>query len=412
MVRLRSARLLLLIILAAWAAGILTILTHTVFVSNDSVSNYAHVWFISETLSTTHWLPYHFPEIGHGEALAYPYAFVPWTTAALLHPLLGDWVTTLWLVMGAVGVVAGAWWAFPEVRSPLAFSAVLANPMLVESLILAQLPFLWATAMLFSAVACWRRGRTAWAVILMGLAQGSHPAVVLPLAGLLVLVWLRFEPRPRRLVASYACSVTLSLPGVALVFLSPVVSDSGLGSALAVFIGTVAARLPVVFGPVLVAWLALHRTRWLPATVAAALALNLILIPVRDTTYAWGALVRDPDESLLPFIESPKFERGAVYRIMRSRDGKVGMYQLLTHGARLDSEFFPESFARHSFASPDAYRVLLRERGIDYVLIYRLFDERERTNEHALLDTLVTSGCATRIESTDDFDAYAVTTCR
>ena len=109
MFRPNAARLVLLLLGMAWLAGAGAILTHTVYVSNDSISNYGHVWHISETLTESHVLPYHFREIGHGQALAYPYAFVPWTTAGVLHPLFGDWITTLWLVLGAAGLgnVAG-----------------------------------------------------------------------------------------------------------------------------------------------------------------------------------------------------------------------------------------------------------------------------------------------------------------
>jgi hypothetical protein len=400
---------------AAWLGVGAAVLVHRVFVSNDSISNYGHVWFVSQEIWEGRGLPYRFPEIGHGEALAFPYAFVPWTTAALLHPVMGDRVVTLWLVIGAAGVIGGTWWALPELRRPWAFAGVLANPMLVEALILSQLPFLWATAFLFGAVGAWRRGWYWQAALVMGLAQGSHPAVVLPLASLLVLAWLRFEERKRLLVGWYAVSVALSLPGVAMVFLSPVVEDSGLASALSNFVGTVGARLPVVFIPILLAWMVKAKPRWLPAMAAAGLALCVALVPVRDTTYAWGALVREPDEALLPFLGSSEFEPGATYRVLRSRDGKVGMYQVLTHGGRLDSEFFPESFARRSWDTVEDYRSFLRKRKVDFVLIARLYDERERTNEHVLLERLVSEGCATKVThlaAGDGADVYRVRECR
>ena len=400
---------------AAWLGVAAAVLAHRVYVSNDSISNYAHVWFISDSIWEGHLLPYAFPLIGHGQALAYPYAFVPWTSAALLHPLLGDWVTTLWLVLGAAGTIAATIWALPEVRRPWALAAVLANPMLVEALILAQLPFLWATAFLWAAVGAWRRGWRVPAILLTALAQGNHPAVVLPIAGLLVLTWLRWEPRRRSLVWCYVVSVALSLPGVAMVFLSPVLEDSGPASTIANLVGTVGARIPVVFAPILLAWLGTRAPRWLPAVAGLALVLNIALVPLRGTSYAWGALGRDPDSGLLPFVQSPAFEPGATYRILRSADGKVGMYQVLRQGGRLDSEFFPESFARRSWDSAAAYRTFLSGRVVDYVVIYRFYDERHRTNEHALLGELVEAGCAVRsgrIETGDGADVYRVTACR
>jgi len=71
------------------------------------------------------------PIIGHGKAFAFPYGFLPWFTASLLYPLLGDWVVTLWLVLGFVGLVAAMFWAFPEIRRGWWAATALVNPTLV-----------------------------------------------------------------------------------------------------------------------------------------------------------------------------------------------------------------------------------------------------------------------------------------
>ena len=408
----RPSRLLLAALALAWAAGLLAILTHPVFVTNDSLSNYGHAWFVSREFWDGNGIPYHFPEIGHGDALAFPYAFVPWLSAALLRPLFGDWIVTLWLVLGALGVISTTWWAFPEVRRPLAFSVILANPMLVEGAILSQLPFLWAAAFFFAAIACWRRGHAVAAVLLMALAQGNHPAVLLPLAGLMVAGRLPWEQHRRRLVLWYALSVALALPGVAMVFLSPVVEDTNLQGLLTNFAGTVSLRAGVIFAPILVALALRFRPSLLLPLFVAVLALNVVLIPIRDTTFGWQAFVRDPDTGLVPWLESPAFEKDATYRILRSRDGKVGMYQIIERGGRLDSEFFPESIDRRSWPDTEEYRAFLQKREVDAVIIYRLYDVRHMTNEHALLDELVATGCARRIEENGDFQVYQVTACR
>ena len=101
-----------------WAVILALILRHSIFVTNDSLNNYAHVWYVSDRLWHAHQLPWHMPIIGHGRAFAFPYAFIPWLTAALGRPLLGDWVVTLWLVLGCVGVAGATLWAFPEIRAP------------------------------------------------------------------------------------------------------------------------------------------------------------------------------------------------------------------------------------------------------------------------------------------------------
>ena len=402
-------RLVLALALAAWIAGLGAILTHPIFVTNDSLSNYGHVWYVAKVFWHGGGIPYHFPEVGHGDALAFPYGFIPWVSAALFRPILGDWVVTLWLVLGGAGTLAATAWSFPEVRRPLPFALLLVNPLMVESVILGQLPFLWASTIWFVAIGLWRRERFAWAVVVAALAQASHPAVVLPLAGLTVLGRLPFEPRWKRLFVAYCISVLVALPGIAMVFLSPVVEDNTLYSLAANFLGTVSLRAGVMLVPFAVIWLArsLSRPRLL-AVISAALLLNVLLVPFRNTSYAWHAFARTPDESLVPFLESSDFHPGETYRILRVADGKVGMYQLIQRGGRLDSEFFPESIDRRSWPSVDAYLSFLRGRKVEEVLVYFAYDARYLTNEHALLDDLTAKGCATRALRAADFDLYHV----
>jgi hypothetical protein len=93
------------------------------------------------------------------------------------------------------------------------------------------------------------------------------------------------------------------------------------------------------------------------------------------------------------------------------------MYQIVQNGGHLDSEFFPESIDRRSFADTEAYSSFLRTRRVDYVITYDSYDRRYRTNEHALLDELSTRGLdrcdeavvgASRLEHTRHFDVYTV----
>lgn len=395
--------------LTAWAAGLALILSHPIFVTNDSLSNYGHVWYVADVFWGGGGIPFHFPEIGHGDGLAFPYGFLPWFSAALVRPILGDWATTLWLVIGGLGVLAGTVWAFPELRKPLPATLLLANPLMVESVILGQLPFLWATALLFFGVGCWRKGWTWRAILLVGLAQAGHPAVLLPLAGLLFAGRLPFESNKRRYLLSYLATLIVAAPATWLVLTSPVVEDSSTASLLANFVGTVSLRAGVVAAPfVVLLLLRKWNAHWLWGAVAVAAVLNVVLIPIRDTGYGWGALLRTPDEQFVPFLESADFQPGATYRLLRVADGKVGMYQLIRHGGRLDSEFFPESINRRSWPSLDAYRDFLRGRHVDYVLIYRAYDVRYATNEHDLLDQMVREGCAVRSTPSEQFDVYHV----
>jgi hypothetical protein len=385
-----------------WAVVLALILAQPLFVTHDSVSNYAHVWYVQDQIWNHSRLPFAMPVIGHGDGLAFPYAFIPWLASALVWPLLGSWGVTLALVLGTVALIAATYWAFPELRRGWWAAAALANPALVAAPISGQLPFIWAMTMLLAAIACWRRGRHGAAVVLAGLGQATHPAVVLPIALLLVALWWRWEPDRRRLARCYAVSLLVAAPAAALVFVSPVVGDTPLDEAIANLLGTVSARGLVLLVPI--ALVALRRRlregagagrslAWLPAgAFAAVVALNLALMETLHVPDAVASLSRRPNTELLRFIHSPKFERGATYRVLRARDGRIGMYQLMLHRARLDSEFFPESQARQSWPTVERYSAFLRKRRVDVVLTYANYDRDRRTNEHRLLRELARRG--------------------
>ena len=411
----------LVLVGSAWAAGLVLVLTHRVFVTNDSLSNYAHVWYVSDQLWHAHTLPLHMPLLAHGDAYAFPYGFVPWTTAALLRPVFGDWTVTLWLVLGLLGTVAATWWAFPELRTAWWQALLLANPMLVESVLLGQLPFLWAAAFVFAAIGAWRRGWWLAAAILLGAGQATHPAVILPIAGVLVLVRLYWEPRRLQLLGCYALSLLIAAPATLLAVASPVVGDSTRAELLGNFFGTVSLRAIVIGAPFIA--LALQRTPLARAPVlimAVLIGLNIGLVPVRHNEYGWTALTRSPDTSLSSFVDSPSFSPGATYRLLRVGDGKVGMYQLIRAGATLDAEFFPESIGRRSWDDTEAYAAFLRGRNVDYVVIYDAYDARYRTNEHDLLRQMSadpTSAaragglCVQLVEHQPEYDVYVVSRC-
>jgi hypothetical protein len=396
----------------AWTTGLGLILSHRVYVTNDSLSNYIHVWYVADVFWHGHGIPLHMPVLGHGNAYAFPYGFVPWFSAALLRPIFGDWIVTLWLVVGALGVIVTQWWAFPELRGAWWTAALLANPMLVEGPLLGQLPFLWAVALLFAAIACWRRERFIAACLLLGLAQATHPAVILPIVGPLVLASLYREQHRKRLLVSYAISLAIAAPAVWLVLVSPSVGDSSTRTLIANFFGTVSLRAIVVAAPFV--GLVLLRTplaRTPAVVVLGLIVLNCALVPIRKDQYGWTALTRSADTSLEPFIQSDAFQPDGTYRILRVDDGKVGMYQLLQGGARLDSEPFPESIDRRSWTSAGEYASFLGRRKVDYIIIYSAYDRRYDTNEHALLRELAASGgpCAHVVVTAANYDVFAVT---
>jgi len=395
----QSGKIVAAVVVALWAVVLVLILRHRVFVSHDSISNYGHVWWVSDRLWDGHGVPFHMPVIGHGKAFAFPYGFLPWFTAALLHPLLGDWVVTLWLVLGFIGLVAAMFWAFPEVRRGWWAAIALVNPALVVAPIIGQLPFIWGSALLLGAIGCWRRKRYVEAAVLAGLAQATHPAVVLPMAAGLVFAWLFWEPDRRQLLRFYAISFVIALPATWIVFVSPVFVDSSAWVIISNFFGTLLVRSFVIAGPIIIILFQRLQERvrkpWLPiALFLFTLAMNPALGGVLDTRYAWGALNRKPNTDLLRFVNSPKFEPDKTYRIIRAGDGKIGMYQIVRKGGHLDSEFFPESIGRKSWPTTEDYSGFLRTRRVDFVIVYDSYDKTYKTNEHALLDELSVNGLA------------------
>ena len=335
--------------------------------------------------------------------------------AVALWPLMGEWSVTLALGVGFLGLVAATFWAFPELRRGWWAVAVLVNPAFVEGLLLGQLPFLWAAAMLLCAIGCWRIGRRPAAIILAALAQLTHAPVLIPLVALLVLVWLRYEPERRTLVKGWIVSLVVSLPAAAIVFASPVTAQTSPIWSLWVEIETVALRALVLVVPIGLVYL--QRRPWRPDAplIAAGVMVigQLVTIPISGMGVGWGALLRSPDHVATSIPHSAVFVRGATYRVLTFGDGKYGQYAVVRAGGRLDSEFFPEDMHRHSFRDQATYVTFLVRRQVDYVVLdhrYRKF----HTNEEQLLTNLVAqssgSGCASgvHVEKVDQQPAFSV----
>jgi len=406
--------LALAVAVVAWASVLLQILRHRIFVSHDTVINYAHTWYLAERGPSLR-----MPVLGHGEAYTFPYGVVPWSLAALLRPLLGDWAVTLVLVGAIVGLIAATFWAFPELRRGWWATAVLVDPALVTGALIGQLSFLAGSALLFTAIGAWRRGRAAAAVVAAGLAQATHPAIVLPLALLLVAGRLPWEPQRRRLATAYAASLAIALPAVWVTLQVPVVQETSLWVKAFGFVATLAPRSLILVVPLALVLLrrylpAAWRTAPTgPAVVAALLLATAGMWLPLGMPWAWGALGRTPDTRMDDFTQGNHgFERGATYRVLRVADGKIGMYQLLQGGGRLDAEFFPESIDRRSWPTTSEYAAFLHRRRVDFVMVWDGYDQRFGTNEHALLDEMLTAPLAgttvTRVDRTGDYDLFAV----
>jgi hypothetical protein len=406
---------------AAWVGGLALLLRHSLIVSHDTLINSAHVWYVSKRLWGGHGIPFRMPVLGHGQAFAFPYGVVPWLTAALARPLAGDWIVSLWMVLGIAGLLAATFVAFPELRRGWWAATLLMNPALVAAALIGQMPFIWGAALLLLAIAAWRRGRPGWAAGLGALAQITHPAVVAPLALGLVALRFPFEPGGEarsRLLRWYGLSLLPMIPAAWLVLRSPVFEESSTAVKLANFVTTLVPRSLVLIIPLGLVLLLRPASRqpWVgPAAFAVTAALLAVSWQPLLLPEASGSLWRKPDRVMLRFLASPSFHPGATYRVLRVPDFKVGMYQLLRAGGRLDSEFFPESIVRRRWPSATEYGEFLRRRHVDYVMIWggyaRVFkaDDADRLAE---LETCHPEApvCARLIERDMPWTLWEITT--
>lgn len=404
-------------VIAFWIVILVLLLRHREVISSDTLSNYVHVWYVADTLWHGGGLPYYMPVLAHGQALAFPYGFIPWMFAVLLWPVMGEWSVTLTLGVGFLGVVVAMFWAFPELRRGWWAAAALVNPALVEGLLLGQLPFLWAAAMLLIAIGSWRRGRRTLAIVFAALAQITHAPILIPLTALLVIGWSRYEPDRRPLIRAWLISVIPALPAVYLVFASPVTSQTSPLWSLWVEIETLALRSFILVVPLGLLYLQRHRNRPNAPIIAAAVMVvgQLVTIPISGMASGWGALNRQPDRAAAAITTSISIVPGATYRVLSFGDGKYAMYSVVRAGGQLDSEFFPESLYRRSFRDQAAYADFLTKRKVEYVLVdhrYRKF----RTNEQALLDSMAArpggAGCVNGLRIERDHESRELATYR
>ncbi len=87
------------------------VLAHGLFLANDSMEHYRHIWYLSEQLSIT--AACHCTYVDSGKAMIFPYGIVPYLVAAALYQVLGDWAVTLFMVAGVLAMVWAAGLARP-----------------------------------------------------------------------------------------------------------------------------------------------------------------------------------------------------------------------------------------------------------------------------------------------------------
>ena len=370
----------------AWLVVLALIVSRRIFVSHDTISNYSHVWYVAREIWHHQNLPFHMPVIGHGQAYAFPYGFLPWFVGAVLYPLLGDWGVTFLIVVGAVTLITSTFVAFPELRSGFGPVVVLLNPSVIGAVVIGQLPYLWAASLLMFAIAAWRRDRVVLAIVLAAVAQLTHAAMVMPITAILVAGYLPFTTRRKELVRAYLISAVIAIPGAIMVWISPVFAEASAATRTIAFGETLLERIMVFAVPLLaLALLRLPRARLALGVLAVAMvAWQLVFFNISSEVSGLRLVFADRKSSVPELTRSGDLRPGRTYRVL-ANDHKVAMYEALRNGARLDSEFFPESINPRRWKSVHDYRSFLEERGIESIVLFRSYGGPDGRNERALL---------------------------
>ncbi len=410
-----GSRIALAVFVVAWVVLLAVYLRHAIVFSSDSVNNHVHVWHIARDLWHHGRLPWRFPQLGHGEAYAYPYGFVNWTTAALAWPLFGNWAVTLWTVLGVVGCIVATFVAFPELRRGWWAAAVLANPAIVQALLFGQQSFAWGAMFMLFAIAAWRRGARGWAMVLLGIGFATHPYIVAPLALVVLLLCLPFTRDRSGVIKWYVVACVIAVPAVVIVFISPSASDSRPSTQIVNFLSTLGPRVFIAVLPIFYVLLRRLAWSWLaPVALAVSLILLVALSFPLNVWAQWRVLAWDGVDtaSLDAYLRSPSFVRGATYRVLRGGDGKLGLYHVVQAGGRLDSEMFPETMAIRDFHDVADYEKLLCDRHIDQIMHFDSYDASRHTNEREMIARLAAdSGDRVHLEELargTNFEIYAV----
>ena len=217
-------------------------------------------------------------------------------------------------------------------------------------------------------------------------------------------------------VRQWIISVIPALPAAWIVFASPVAIDASAIYTVWIELETLALRSLIVLIPVGLILLQKHeRRRAAPMWAAGILVLGQVLtIPISGMLVGWGALVRTPDPVLAAFPTTSEFVPGATYRVLTSADAKYGPYAIVRGGARIDSEFFPESMHRGRFKDEHEYAAFLKRRTVDFVFAQHRY-KRFKSNELDLLQAMAVPqvGCidgvlVRAVDAEPTYDLYEV----
>ncbi len=370
------------------------ILTRTIYLADDTINNYAHVWYISDRLFGSGHIPIRFAELDGGRAFTFPYGLTPWLLNALAYPLLGDWSVTFFLVLGGVAAVAGVILVRPAMRDPWLMLLFIANPFFIDALAGGQYAFLWSVAGFFALVWCVEHRRWPLAAGCMWFTVSTHPIE----GGLGVLAYVAccavMRPRTRMpLLALSALVAPLLAPSIYFAVRTPAVAENSVGAIAASILQDLPRRGSVMAAPFALAWAApLLRSHYRSLGVAfAAAAVPVVLVSggalsrapglsnfTREGSYA--GIVSAASNDYKGYLASPDFRGGMVYRVLSPNEREQGAYYLMRRHGVLANEFFGESQKRRSW-DEQRYRCYLAAKHVDRVVVESGYRKQFPTNE-------------------------------
>ncbi len=362
----------------------------TIYLGADSANNYAHVWYVYESLVTSHVLPLRIPLLDSGSGLTFPYGLAPWTVGALLYGFLRDRAVTLLMVV-AVSALVGTVYRTRLRRDLVLTGIFVANPFFLNGILTFQFSFMWSALFFFLWVVAVERRWWVPATGLLWLTVSTHPIMGAASVGAYGLWrWRAHREERRPLAVMAAVAGAAAVPLYLYIFGTPALSQDSLWSIATETVQTVAGRGTIVALPFLLAAMPrLARSHALRLVAVGLLAATLATIAEQD----YLGLFHNGRDVYAAYFTSPQFHPGAVYRVLEPNNQEQGAYYVMRHGGVLAQEFFSQAQFRRSFRYAQ-YRAFLNLHRVDYVVFNEGYQKEFHTNELDLLRSLCAEGLA------------------
>jgi dolichol-phosphate mannosyltransferase len=391
------------------------LLINPIFLGNDSVHNYAHIWYISDQIFSHASLPLHISLLDSGRAIAFPYAFAPFLAGAIVFRLLGDWTVSAMMAIALLGTVWAAGKAHPIMRTPWVMLLFVINPFLIDAVYSFQFATLWSAFFFFLFMWSMNERRHLLAAVLLWLTISTHPIMGGFAVGGYVLWHLIVDRSKLRPLALMFVPVGVGLvPIVWMMFLTPSVGENSLKTVTLSVLDVLPRRATIFWAPFLFVIFApsiRNSYRIVLPLLTGGMVLGVLMAtgPLRISYGSYYGALHFSTDIYADYFQSPQFHPGATYRVVEPNDREDGMYRFIRHGAVLANEFFSESMFRRNW-TVDQYGCFLAFKGVDYVVMEKAYMVNSPANEQDVLDGLASSGGApvTYVDPGGKFTVYDV----